>query len=130
MPGVQKALRDALFLKTVYEQADQEMKDITQQIMYMGGMNVDQNHLLSLRDRRDKAAEGLKVSLDKIQQSGCLVKDLEAGLIDFPTLYHGQEVYLCWKFGEKGIAFWHAVEDGFRGRKAVDDEFRKNHRAK
>jgi hypothetical protein len=52
------------------------------------------------------------------------VKDLDTGLVDFPTLFRGQEVYLCWKLGEASIEFWHSVDEGFRGRKAIDRDFR------
>ena len=47
--------------------------------------------------------------------------------IDFLTLYHGREVCLCWKLGEDRIRFWHGMEEGFRGRKAIDEEFLENH---
>jgi hypothetical protein len=57
-----------------------------------------------------------------------VVKDLDIGLIDFPTLFHGVEVYLCWKLDEPAIEFWHGVDEGFRGRKAIDRDFRDNHR--
>ena len=57
-----------------------------------------------------------------------LVKDLDSGLIDFPTLFRGDEVYLCWKLGESGIGFWHKIEDGFPGRKPIDQDFKDNHR--
>jgi hypothetical protein len=56
------------------------------------------------------------------------VKDLDIGLVDFPTTFNGVEVYLCWKLGEPGIEFWHGVEEGFRGRKPIDREFLENHR--
>ena len=55
------------------------------------------------------------------------IKDLEIGLIDFPTLFRGQEVYLCWKLGEDKIRFWHGIHEGFRGRKAIDQDFLDNH---
>src|ERR1035441_793134 len=41
----------------------------------------------------------------------------------FPTLFRGQEVYLCWKLGEPFIEFWHGMNEGFRGRKAIDRDF-------
>jgi hypothetical protein len=66
--------------------------------------------------------------MDSIQEIGCLVKDLDIGLLDFPTLYRGREVYLCWRLGEQRIEHWHGVDEGFRGRKPVDDDFRENHR--
>ena len=57
--------------------------------------------------------------MEQVQSFGCLIKDLDVGLIDFPTLYRGEEVYLCWKLGEDGIEFWHGVSEGFRGRKKI-----------
>jgi hypothetical protein len=80
-----------------------------------------------LKNRRESSALRLKDVLEKIQEFGCLVKDLDIGLIDFPTLLNGEEVYLCWKLGESGIQFWHGVQEGFRGRKAIDHEFIAQH---
>jgi hypothetical protein len=57
-----------------------------------------------------------------------MVKDLDIGLIDFPTLFRGREVYLCWRMGETGIRYWHG-EEGFRGRKEIDRDFLDNHSA-
>lgn len=54
--------------------------------------------------------------LHHIQESGCLVKSVQEGLVDFPHLKDGREVYLCWKYGEEGIHFWHEVGEGFAGR--------------
>jgi len=65
----------------------------------------------------------------QLQDLGCLVKDLDTGLVDFPALFRGQEVYLCWKLGEPSIEFWHGVDEGFRGRKAIDSDFRDHSRA-
>ncbi len=50
---------------------------------------------------------------------GCQIKDLENGLIDFPTLWEGREVYLCWKLGEAEVGHWHEVEAGFSGRRSL-----------
>lgn len=54
---------------------------------------------------------------------GVLVKDLDTGLIDFPTLRDGHEVYLCWRLGEGSrIAWWHEVDSGFAGRQPLTDD--------
>jgi len=55
------------------------------------------------------------------------VKDLDIGLVDFPTLFRGAEVYLCWRLGEPAIQFWHGVDEGFAKRKAIDQDFRDHH---
>lgn len=54
---------------------------------------------------------------------GVLVKDLDMGLIDFPTLRAGREVYLCWRLGEESrIAWWHEIDAGFAGRQHLQDD--------
>jgi hypothetical protein len=50
-----------------------------------------------------------------------VLRDLDRGLVDFPTLREGAEVYLCWQEGEDEIAFWHEPETGFAGRRPLDD---------
>jgi hypothetical protein len=60
-------------------------------------------------------------AVNKIQETGCVVKDLDTGLIDFPSLLDGQEVYLCWKVGEDRIEYWHGLHEGFAGRKPLDN---------
>jgi hypothetical protein len=57
-----------------------------------------------------------------LQELGLLVKDLDEGLVDFPTLWGDEEVLLCWRLGEREVAFWHTVEDGFAGRKPLPIE--------
>jgi hypothetical protein len=64
----------------------------------------------------------LQSYVSKIQGLGCLVKDLEAGLIDFPHLREGREVYLCWKQGEDDIQYWHEVDAGFAGRTRLEED--------
>ena len=63
----------------------------------------------------------LQSYLHKIQESGCVLKNLEEGLVDFPHLREGREVYLCWKYGEDDIRFWHEIDDGFAGRTPITD---------
>lgn len=58
----------------------------------------------------------LQTQIGIIQETGCLVKNIQVGLIDFPHLKDGREVYLCWKYGEEDISYWHEVDAGFSGR--------------
>ena len=65
--------------------------------------------------------EKVKGLVQQISSSGCLVNGPEAGLIDFPCLFNNEIVFLCWKFGEPGIGFWHRIADGFAGRRPLLD---------
>jgi hypothetical protein len=56
----------------------------------------------------------------QIQDLGVLIKDINLGLLDFPALKDGREVYLCWQYGEGEIAFWHEIEAGFAGRQPIE----------
>ena len=55
----------------------------------------------------------------RVQATGAVLKDLDLGLIDFPALRDGREVYLCWKFGEDRIRYWHDLDSGFAGRQPL-----------
>ena len=57
--------------------------------------------------------------LDRIAARGCHLKGLDPGLVDFPHLREGREVYLCWRMGEAQIRYWHEIEAGFDGRQAL-----------
>jgi len=127
IPQVEPLLRQAIWLKGQYEEAAAELRQFQEHLMMAGGVVVDRERALELRQRSESAAARLKSALDEVQQIGCLVKDLDTGLIDFPTMFHGVEVYLCWKLGEDAIAFWHGVDEGFRGRKPIDQDFLDHH---
>lgn len=65
--------------------------------------------------------EQAKKALDAVLEMGCAIKDLEIGLVDFPHMLESeeQEVYLCWKFGERKVRFWHELDQGFNSRKPI-----------
>ena len=60
--------------------------------------------------------------IHRIEAFGCIVKDLDLGLLDFPSLRDGTPVYLCWKGGEPSIQHWHGIDEGFRFRKPLDEK--------
>jgi hypothetical protein len=61
----------------------------------------------------------LQRTLGELQAMEIVLRDLERGLVDFPTLRDGQEVYLCWEEGESEVAFWHDAESGYGGREPL-----------
>ena len=128
LPDVASAIREAIFRKEEYQRLESEWQNFSQRVAVMGGVRIDRGWMMQQKNGREEAALALKQAIDKVHEYGCLVKDLDIGLIDFPTLFQGEEVYLCWKLGEAGIAFWHGVQEGFRGRKPIDSGFLEHHR--
>jgi hypothetical protein len=71
---------------------------------------------------RAHARASLEVALgfDRLEQLDVVVRDVERGIIDFPSLLGGEEIYLCWIAGEPTVGHWHAVESGFAGRRPLE----------
>lgn len=127
LPEVESAIRDAISLRSEYQQAEAEWQSFARRINMLGGAAIDHSQFIDQKNRRQSIAARLKESIEKIQEHGCVIKDLDIGLIDFPTLFRGEEVYLCWKLGESAIQFWHGLNEGFRGRKPIDQDFLNHH---
>jgi hypothetical protein len=66
-----------------------------------------------------EASLELTFGFEELSRLDIVVRDLEAGLVDFPALRDGEEVYLCWLVDEPAVALWHAVEAGFTGRQPL-----------
>jgi len=97
-----------------------DLTAVSARITMMGGVIVPYEKLAALRVEHQQLAETLKSSLNRILETGCLIKDLEVGLLDFPALINNEEVYLCWRLGEDRIRFYHRQDEGFAGRKPLD----------
>ncbi len=58
--------------------------------------------------------------IHEVQDAGAIFKDINLGLIDFPAVRQGSEVYLCWKYGEPDLMYWHEIDAGFAGRQPIE----------
>lgn len=67
----------------------------------------------------EQKAEIVRI-INRIEAYGCIVKDIDLGLIDFPSMREGRAVYLCWKAGEDAITHWHGMDEGFSERKPLE----------
>lgn len=63
--------------------------------------------------------ERLRVLVHQVQDRGVIIKDPGIGLLDFPSLREGREVYLCWKHGEEAVMYWHDIDAGYTGRQLI-----------
>ena len=58
--------------------------------------------------------------VEQVNEMGCLVKDIDAGLVDFYGVHEGEPIFLCWQFGEPAVAHWHPVGEGFASRLPIE----------
>jgi hypothetical protein len=71
-------------------------------------------------ERLQHLAGEVAAAVERINAMGCLVKDIEQGLVDFYALRDDEPVFLCWQFGEPAVTHWHAVDEGFGGRRPIE----------
>ena len=126
LPQVERLLQDAMRLKPEFDEAAAAVSKMKERVHIMGGTLIDRNAALEIRQRRESSSKLLRQAVEEILEMGVQIKDIEEGLVDFPTRFRGREVYLCWKLGESHIEYWHG-EEGFRGRKPIDRDFLDHH---
>lgn len=81
--------------------------------------NADALELAAVGDRQKRLGEAFLANLAKVRETGVVVKDLEQGLCDFYALSGDRLVFLCWRLGEAEVAHWHALDEGFAGRRPL-----------
>ena len=126
LPVVESLLRTAIQAKQIIEEADAELQALHHRIFLSGGMFLDIVPLARRRAERAKAEQQAKDALAEIDSIGVQVKDLSIGLLDFPCEVEGQIILLCWKLGEPAITHWHGLQEGFAGRKPIDQRIAKS----
>ncbi len=75
--------------------------------------------LAEAQEAVEREAAGVAICIERINRAGAIVKDVDDGLVDFPSLRDGEEVLLCWRVGEDEIGWWHRPDDGFAGRRPL-----------
>jgi hypothetical protein len=122
LPQLEQLLKVALEQKQRLSRFGKEQAQQLERIIVLGGSRVDLEHFTHCKRGKEESGARLRQAAEEIEGLGCLLKDLDIGLVDFPCRLGGREVYLCWKLGEPNIQFWHHVEEGFAGRKPLDEK--------
>ncbi len=81
--------------------------------------NPDAHELTAQLARRDALADRIRHGVERIHRRGCIVKDLERGLVDFYSLKGDRLIFLCWLMGETDVKHWHTLDGGFASRRPV-----------
>jgi hypothetical protein len=126
LPVLESLLRTAIASKKTIEEFEVEAQALNQRIFLNGGTRVDVVAVARRKAERHRAEQRAKDALAEIDSIGVQVKDLDIGLLDFPCEVDGNVVLLCWKMGEPTITHWHGVEEGFAGRKPIDERIARN----
>ena len=74
-----------------------------------------------LRLRMQGVIDQMQAGVARIDELGVTLREIETGLVDFPALVSGRQVWLCWRLGEDDIAWWHELSDGIGGRRPLVD---------
>ena len=122
---VESLLKRALDSKQAAEDIETELNLLSRRIYLSGGMHVDIAKIAARRAEMEQFVLRARESVAEIDEIGVQVKDLDAGLLDFPCRMEDDVVLLCWKRGETAIEHWHTMDAGFQGRQPIDDRFRR-----
>ena len=118
LPTVGPLVERMVEAKRSLDDAQAAADDVSARISGNGG-GLPPAQLAAVHDEVARRATELGKALEEIQALGVIVKDLDTGLVDFPSIRDGQEVLLCWHLGEDEVAFWHGYDDGFAGRQPI-----------
>ena len=110
LPQIRKWLEQLHRLREDLHRYEKRLSGLTEQGNDLGGETVN-NWIRALAD--------MQATLAEFQRREILIKDLERGLLDFPALIGGKEVFLCWEADEEAVEFWHDLETGYGGRERL-----------
>jgi hypothetical protein len=82
--------------------------------------DTDDPELRRLRLRMRGIVDQMQADVAWLDERSIVLRDISSGLLDFPALASGRQVWLCWRLGEDTLEFWHGLEDGFAGRQPLD----------
>ncbi len=94
-----------------------ERLDLLWQRLETGERVLDE--ISDLQRRLDAETRELTALVARVEEIGCVLRDLEVGLVDFPAVAGEIPIFLCWRMGEEGIQYWHSREEGYAGRKPL-----------
>ena len=113
LPDVIKKFEYALSKKNEVSKIEQQLQ------MSLSTIN-SLEEFITLKQKLNSAVTKFYEAVEILENTGVSVKSIEQGLLDFPSKRFDEEVWLCWKYGETEIKFWHEKDSGFMGRKPIE----------
>ena len=113
LPDVIKKFEIALEKKNEISKLEQQLQ------MILSTTNRFEEYI-PLKQKLNAAITQFYSASENLEKTGVVIKSIDQGLLDFPSKRFDEDVWLCWKYGETEIKFWHEKESGYTGRKPVD----------
>ena len=113
LPDVIKKFEFALAKKNDVSKLERELQ------MSISTTNSFEEYV-TLKQKLNSSITQFYEAIEILENTGVVVKSIEQGLLDFPSKRFDEEVWLCWKYGETEIKFWHEKDSGFMGRKPIE----------
>jgi hypothetical protein len=122
LPTVRPLLQQLQGLQRSIVQTNQRLDELVGKLATGNGYPIHaiKQHVQELTKHQLQLIEAFQSALQQLEILGCMLKDLDIGLVDFYSLRDGKLVFLCWKLEEERIRFWHSLEEGYAGRHPLD----------
>jgi hypothetical protein len=115
LPKVKKRFDEILCCKN-------NVMDIQEELQNLSDSNSSFEKFIKKKQELNHAVTSLYNMIQELEDMGVMIKSVDEGLLDFPSIRYDEEIWLCWKFGENQIKFWHRKEEGFMGRKPIPQD--------
>ena len=115
LPKVKKKFDEILCCKN-------NVMDIQEELQNLSDSNCGFEKFIKKKQELNHAVTSLYSMIQELEDMGIMIKSVDEGLLDFPSIRYDEEIWLCWKFGESQVKFWHRKDEGFMGRKPIPQE--------
>lgn len=115
MPDIKLRLKEIIERKRIADELKSEIE-------HYGLVGFETRELVQKNQELDAVIKDLLSRVSELEDLGVRVRDIDMGLIDFPANRFGNTVYLCWRYGESDIEFWHGASEGFSARKSLNQQ--------
>lgn len=116
LPTIRRELEALQAIKSDFEQRYRRLGSLKEQV----GRSEPGEAFFMLESELEFLQIEARTIVQSIHMKGAQLKDLDKGLVDFPSLRDGEEVLLCWRHGEESIVYWHGLGEGYVGRKRIE----------
>lgn len=115
LPKVKKKFDEILYCKN-------NVMDIQEELQNLSDSNCSFEKFIKKKQELNHIVTSLYKMIQELEDMGVMVKSVDEGLLDFPSIRYDKEIWLCWKFGENKVKFWHGKDEGFMGRKPIPQD--------